>query len=437
MTHPIRLLIPIFLMLMSTVAHTASAPITIDITSGSGAGLPVAVVPFRWAGSNPPPQDIASIIEGNLVRSGKFDAISHEDFLEVPHDNSEVSYKNWRLLKADSLVVGQMRAISPDKYEVRFQLLDVYKEKQTAGYQFVVTSKQLRKVAHQISDIIYEELTGNAGAFDTKIAYVTEVKSASSGKRSQLVVADSDGFGPREILSSADPIISPAWSKDGKSLAYVSFEDGGPKVYVQNVFSGKRVRVANFPGLNSAPAWSPDSSRLALTLSRDGNPEIYIMRVSDGNVQRLTRHHGIDTEPSWSPDGKSIVFTSDRSGKPQIYQVSASGGAAKRLTFEGKYNARASYDSSGEKIVLVTNQGNGFQIGVFYPDTGDLDILTDSRLDESPSFAPNGDMILYATQTGGKGILAAVSADGKVKQRLRFLEGTVREPAWSPFNQKL
>ena len=437
MMSQIKSLVVTVLVLVVAGVQLAHSALTIDITSGSGGGVPIAIVPFEWKGSVPPPQEVSAIIESNLVRSGKFDAISKNDFLEAPHDNSQVSYKNWRLLKAEALILGQLRTISPDKYEARFQLLDVYKEKQLAGYQFVVSGKQLRKVAHQISDIIYETLTGNPGAFDTKIAYVTVTKSASGGNNNLLVVADSDGYGPREVLSSKDPIISPAWSKDGQKLAYVSFENGGSKIFVQDVFSGKRVRVANFPGLNSAPAWSPDGSKLALTLSRDGNPEIYVMRVSDGTLQRITRHHAIDTEPSWAPDGKSLVFTSDRAGKPQIYQVSASGGAAKRLTFEGAYNARASYDSTGKKLVLVTNQGNGFQIGVFYPGNGGLQVLTQSRLDESPSFAPNGDMILYATQTGGKGILAAVSSDGRVKQRLRFLDGSVREPAWSPFNRKL
>jgi TolB protein len=427
-------LVFIWLLLSSQLA---SAALTIEITKGTDSGIPLAIVPFEWTGKSPPPHNIADIIQADLLRSGKFESVSRNDFLEAPHDNEEVSYKNWRLLKTDAIVVGRLKALEPDKYEARFQLLDVYKEKQLAGYQFVVTGEQLRKVAHQISDIIYETMIGNAGAFDTRVAYVTVQNAASSGSRSLLMVADSDGYGAREVLSSSHPIMSPAWAQDGARLAYVSFEGGRSMVYVQDLFTGSRKRIAAFEGLNSAPSWSPDGQHLAMTLSRDGNPEIYVMRVSDGSLKRITKHHAIDTEPAWSPDGRQLVFTSDRAGKPQIYQVSASGGTAKRLTFEGSYNARASYSPSGDKLVMVTNQGNGFQIGVFSLDNRALQVLTESRLNESPTFAPNGDMILYASQIGGRGILAAVSTDGRTQQRLRFLDGSVREPAWSPFNQKL
>lgn len=422
---------------LALMSRTASAQLTIEITKGVDAGIPIAVVPFEWTGSSPLPQQIADIVEADLVRSGRFDAKERGDFLETPHDNTEIGYRNWRLLKAEALVVGRVRASSPGRYEVRFQLMDVYKEQQLAGYQFVVDAGKLRKVAHQISDIVYEELIGKPGAFDTRIAYVTVENQASTGNRSLLMVADSDGYGAREILSSTHPIMSPAWSPRGDRLAYVSFEGGRSMVYVQDVLTGGRERIADFEGLNSAPAWSPDGSRLAMTLSRDGNPEIYVMSLNGGGLKRLTNHSAIDTEPSWSPDGQHIVFTSDRAGRPQIYQVPASGGEAQRLTFEGIYNARASYSPSGDRLVMVTNQGGGYQIGVFYLANRALQVLTDSNLDESPTFAPNGDMILYASQAGGRGVLAAVSSDGRVKQRLRFLDGVVREPAWSPFNQKL
>ncbi|KAA3620566.1 MAG: Tol-Pal system beta propeller repeat protein TolB [Proteobacteria bacterium] len=423
--------------LLAAFAQPVFAQLTIEITKGVEAGIPIAVVPFEWKGASPPPQQISDVIEADLVRSGRFDATSRDDFLEAPHDNTEISYKNWRLLKTEALVVGRMKVVAPGRYEVRFQLMDVYKERQLAGYQFVVDDSKLRKVAHQISDIIYEALIGKPGAFDTRIAYVTVQEQASSGNRYLLMIADSDGYGAREILSSTHPIMSPAWSPNGERLAYVSFEGGRSMVYVQEIFSGKRSRLADFEGLNSAPAWSPDGTRLALTLSRDGNPEIYVMQLSNGSLKRITNHGAIDTEPSWSPDGRSIVFTSDRAGRPQIYQAPAGGGEPSRLTFEGKYNARASFSPSGDRLVMVTNQGGGYQIGVFYLANRALQVLTDSNLDESPSFAPNGDMILYASQAGGRGVLAAVSSDGRVKQRLRFLDGAVREPAWSPSNQKL
>ncbi|GJL83471.1 MAG: protein TolB [marine bacterium B5-7] len=427
----------ILVLLLACSARPALAQLTIEITKGVDAGLPIAIVPFEWTGTTPPPQNVAEVIEADLVRSGRFDATSHDDFLEAPHDNTEIGYKNWRLLKTEALVVGKVRSVAPDRYEVRFQLMDVYKENQLAGYQFVVDGAKLRKVAHQISDIIYEKLIGKPGAFDTRIAYVTVQHEASSGAQYFLMVADSDGYGAREILTSKDPIMSPAWSPNGVRLAYVSFEGGRSMVYVQDVVSGKRQLLAKFQGLNSAPAWSPDGKRLAMTLSRDGNPEVYIMQVADGSLKRITNHLAIDTEPAFSPDGRDLVFTSDRSGKPQIYKVSASGGTPQRLTFEGKYNARASFSPSGDRLVLVTNQGSGYQIGVFYLANKALQVLTDSNLDESPTFAPNGEMILYASQIGGRGVLAAVSSDGRVKQRLRFLNGAVREPAWSPSNQKL
>ncbi|MFT7530287.1 MAG: TolB protein [Gammaproteobacteria bacterium] len=432
-----KIALSLTMLLASLLAGNVYAALTIEITKGVDAGIPIAVVPFEWKSSSPPPQFVADIIESDLVRSGRFESIPRKDFLAAPHDHDEVKYKNWRLLKTEALVVGRINVLEPDKFEVRFQLLDVYKEKQLAGYQFVIDTSKMRKVAHQISDIIYEALTGKPGAFDTRVAYVTVQKTASEGNRHLLLVADSDGYAPRQILSSTDSIMSPAWAPNGSQLAYVSFEGGRSMIFVQDVFTGKRRRVASFEGLNSAPAWSPDGSQMAMTLSRDGNSEIYIMQMASSKLRRVTNHLAIDTEPAWSPDGKSLVFTSGRAGRPQIYQVPAAGGKATRLTFEGIYNARPSFSPDGDRLVLVTNQGNGYQIGVFYLDTRSTQVLTDSRLDESPTFAPNGDMILYASQVSGRGVLAAVSVDGRVKQRLELIGGTVREPAWSPFNQKL
>ncbi len=395
--------------------------------------ISIAIVPFEWRGANSPPQKLADLVEADLVRSGRFESTPRNDFLEAPHDNAEVKYKNWRMLKTEALVVGKLRALTPGKYEAQFRLLDVYKEKQLAGYRFVVDGSKMRKVAHQISDIIYEALTGNPGAFDTRIAYVTVQKPASRGSRTVLMVADSDGYGPREIISSKHLIMSPAWSPDGTRLAYVSFEDGRPMVFLQDLASGKRRKLASFPGVNAAPAWSPGGDKLAMTLSRDGNPEIYVMRMSDARLTRLTNHHAIDTEPAWSPDGESLVFTSDRAGKPQIYRIPATGGSAKRLTFEGKYNARASFNPDGNQLVLVTNQGRGYQIGVFSLDRRILQVLADSRRDSSPTFAPNGDMILYESQVGVRGVLAVVSTDNQVTHRLEIPGDAVSEPAWSPF----
>ena len=414
----------------------AHAALTIEITQGVERGMPVAIVPFAWEGPGTPIQEVGGIVQANLVRSGRFEAIPENDFLSRPHDDGEVVFKDWRLIKAEALVIGKVRDLGGDRYAVQFQLYDVFRGAQLAGYRYTVEGRHLRRVGHQISDIVYEKLTGEPGAFDTRIAYVT-LERGGGRNRYLLQIADSDGYNPVTILESREPIMSPAWSPDGSQLAYVSFEDGRSMVYLQNLADGGRKRIADHEGLNSAPAWSPDGRELALVLSKDGNPEIYRYRLNDGRLMRLTSHLAIDTEPAWSPDGRQIVFTSDRSGSPQLYRMGRDGGATQRLTFEGRYNARADFSRDGRTLSLVTGDGSGFRIAVLRLDNLALQILTDSRLDESPSFAPNGRMILYASERQGRGVLAAVSADGRVQQMLRFQQGDVREPDWSPFNRKL
>ena len=414
----------------------AGAVLEIDITQGVAAGIPIAIVPFEYRGSEEPPQVVSDVVESDLRRSGRFEAIDHENFLSQPHDHTQVKYKDWRLIKAEALVTGRVIRMSADVYRIEFRLFDVFKEVQLGGFVDEVTGDRLRQTAHKIADFIYLKLIGEPGAFDTRIAYVT--LQAIDGERTYLLrVADSDGYDPKTILQSSEPILSPAWSPDGEQLAYVSFEKKRSMVYVQRLKDASRELIASYNGVNGAPAWSPDGRTLAFTSSKDGNPEIYLLDTQTRSVERLTRHHGIDTEAAWSPDGRHLVFTSDRAGRPQIYRIRRDGTGVERLTFEGTYNARASYDASGERLALVTNQGGGYRIGVFYLESKGLHVLTDTTLDESPSFAPNGAMILYATQQGGRGVLAAVSSDGRVKQTLRFQKGDVREPAWSPHNQKL
>ncbi|HIN58682.1 MAG TPA: Tol-Pal system beta propeller repeat protein TolB [Gammaproteobacteria bacterium] len=422
-------------MLALSLSGVRAVALTIEITKGADGGIPIAVVPFKWQGQSALPVEVGDIIAADLYRSGQFNPLPVDDFLSRPSDESEVKYKDWRLIKAVNLVVGRVTQMGTDRYAVRFQLFDVFRERQLAAFLWKVTGSDLRKIAHQISDKVYEALTGRPGAFDSRIAYVTLLRTASKGSEYQLMVADADGYNPKQILRSPDPILSPAWAADGAWLAYVSFEDGRSKIFVQNLNTGARKKLAEFPGINGAPAWSPDGKHMAMTLSRDGNPEIYVMHIASGSLRRLTNHSSIDTEAAWSPDGRHLVFTSDRAGRPQIYRISAAGGRAERLTFEGKENARASYDQTGKHLTLVTNHGNGDQIGVFSLPTGSLEILTDGRLDESPTFAPNGAMILYAAQRGGSGLLSAVSADGRVRQVLRSESGTVREPAWSSLNR--
>lgn len=414
-----------------------SALLTIEVTRGMASGIPIAIVPFEYKGvklkrENRP----ADIIAADLMRSGRFDAVSRKDFIGKPHELKDVRYENWRLLKTEVLVIGQVEKIAGDLFEVRFRLIDVFREKQLAGQKFVVPAVHLRKIAHQISDIVYQKMIGRPGAFDTRLAYVT-VHGKPPGKKFLLQVADSDGHNPKTILESKQPIMSPSWSPDGNELTYVSFEKRRSMVFVQNLWSGKRQRVADYRGINSAPAWSPDGQKLALTLSKEGNCEIYIYTLASGELRRLTRHTAIDTEPAWSPDGKSIVFTSGRAGTPQIYRIAVSGGTPERLTFSGKYNANADYSSDGKSLVMITNQGNGYRVGVYSPNDKSVNELTETVQDESPTFSPNGEMIMYATQSGGKNVLAAVSLDGRVQQVIRLKNDTVREPAWSPFNRKL
>jgi TolB protein len=419
----------------------SSAMLTIEITRGADAGQPIAVVPFRFeppAGTKDAkvPQAIADVVSADLVRSGRFLVLPKKDYVSEPHEFKDIVYKDWRVLKAEALVIGSVRALANGQYEVQFFLFDVFKENQLAGYRYTVGADLLRTVAHQISDVVYEKLTGEPGAFNTRIAYVTH-EAAPGGGAYKLQVADSDGANPIAIVKSPEPLMSPAWSPDGKRLAYVSFLDGKrSKLYVQGVADRKVELIADFRGINSAPAWSPDGTRLALTLSKDGNAEIYVLRLDTHELRRLTSHPAIDTEPAWSPDSRQIVFTSDRAGRPQIYRMSAEGGEAERLTFEGDYNARASYASDGKTLTLVSGDQRQFRIATLQLDKLTLQVLTDTTLDESPTFAPNGRLILYATEVRGRGVLASVSSDGRMRQIYKE-QGDVREPAWSPYNREL
>ncbi len=422
------------LLLWSGVAR---AELTIEITKGQQGGLPIAIVPFGWQGAGmTPPQDIAKIVTADLERSGRFDPVAARDLLARPTDGSQVNFRDWRLVGAPHLVVGKVSAVG-DNYTVQFQLFDVYKETQKTGYTFQVKEGELRAIAHRISDIIYEALTGEKGAFGTRIAYVTStVWQANNVRYYALYVADIDGYNPQLIIRSKEPLMSPAWSPDGRKLAYVSFESRRPVIMVQDVFTAQREKVAAFSGINGAPAWSPDGTRLAMSLSKDGNSEIYVMHVAGGRLQRLTEHLAIDTEPAWSPDGRKLVFTSDRGGRPQIYRIAADGGKAERVTFDGRYNARASFSPDGKRITFINGDGNVFRVAVMELATGNVQILTNSRLDESPSFSPNGSMIIYATEHANRGVLAAVSLDGRVQQRIQLQEaGDAREPVWGPFTK--
>ncbi len=428
----------IFCALLLTVivvprASMAEEPLKIVIEDGIENALPIAIIPFGWSQSaQVAPMDLAAIIRDNLSRSGRFDVMSESDLPQRPVAYDAINFNDWRKLGMENVLIGDLKLTENGDYDISFRLVDVYRQKQIAGFRIPARPNLLRRVAHQISDIVFEKLTGIPGAFDTRVAYVT-VKDSAAGKVHSLQIADADGYNAQILLESTEPLMSPTWSPDGSRIAYVSFEGKNSAIFLQDVSSGRRDKVADFPGINSAPAFSPDGTRLAMTLSKDGNTEIYVMNLGNRSLTRLTRHGGIDTEPNWSPDGQRLVFTSDRSGGPQIYEVSATGGEPRRVSFEGKYNARPDYSPDGSYITLVHGVDGSYRIGILDTDNGYINVLTSARLDESPSFAPNGGMIIYSTMGVRGAQLAAVSTDGRIHQRLGLQAGDVREPAWGPF----
>lgn len=414
-------------------AITARAELVIEITEGNDSALPIAIVPFGWKGAGAPPADAAFVVAADLERSGQFAPLARGNMLSQPQTQEEVYYRDWKKLGVEYLVIGQVEQKPAGGYRVSFDLYNVFSQQRIHSEQVSETQNNLRGLAHYVSDKVYEKITGVRGAFSTKILYVTAEQLSAKKFKYQLQVADADGHGARSILTSDEPILSASWAPDGKRVAYVSFETGRPAIYVQNRISGKREKLTSFKGLNSAPAWSPDGQQLAMTLSRDGNPEIYIMDLASKQLRRVTNHFAIDTEPSWTPDGKHLIFTSNRGGKPQIYQVTLATGWVERLTFDGDYNARGIMLDDGIHLVMVHRNNGVFHIALQNLNNGRLTVLTKTHLDESPTVAPNGSMLIYATKRNNRGILAAVSMDGRVKFRLPSTHGDVREPAWSPF----
>ncbi len=403
----------------------ARAQLTIDITTSGGRQIPIAVTPM--AGDSAQPQTVSEVISADLGRTGLFRPVNTAGVTPLPTEPSEVNFPDWAGRGAEALVIGKIEPGTEGRVEVRFRLFDVQKQAQLASYSYVVAPAQLRATAHRIADVIYERLTGDKGVFSTKITYVVK-----KGRRYELQVADADGFNAQSVLASQEPIMSPAWSPDGSRLAYVSFDQKKPVVVVQNLAQGTTRVVANFRGNNSAPAWSPDSRYLAVALSKDGLTQVYRIPANGGEAERLTESSGIDTQPAYSPDGQTIAFTSDRGGSPQIYRMPAGGGPAQRITFEGTYNVGPRYSPDGKSIAFVQREGGRFHISSLELATGQVQVLTDGTLDDSPTFAPNGKMVLYEAQVGGRGQLAAVSGDGRVRQRLTSGAGDVQDPAWGP-----
>ena len=393
----------------------------------SGVGLtqvPISIVAFRGQASVN--QKISEIVQADLERSGQFRAID-----AATGALDELSLPNLSVLRqvgSDALVSGSVSALADGRFDVRFRLWDVVKGQDLGGQSFAVASADLRLAAHRVADYVYEKLTGDKGAFSTRIAYVTK-----SAQRYQLWVADADGENAQSALASPEPIISPAWSPDGNQLAYVSFESRKPVVYVHNVGSGKRRLVANFKGSNSAPAWSPDGKMIAVTLSRDGGSQLFLLNALGGEPRRLIQSSSIDTEPVFAPDGQSIYFVSDRGGSPQVYKVSTTGQGIERVTFTGTYNISPAISPDGRWMAYISRVGGAFKLHLMDIAGGSVRSLTDTSADESPSFAPNGKLVVYATQQQGREALMTTTLDGKVKARLNGQNGDIREPDWGPF----
>lgn len=408
-------------------APTVNAEMSIEITEGIESAMPIAIVPFASQGV---PLDVSSVVDSDLTRSGYFKTLPAQQMPAKPSSADGINFPDWQAVRQNYIVIGRVQP-NGSQYNVEFQLFDVANGSQLLGFRMSSSASELRKTAHHISDMIYEKLLGKKGVFSGRIAYITSTRQGNQSNH-KMMVADADGANAQAVATSIEPLMSPAWSPDAKRIAYVSFEKKTAAIYTQTLATGQRDRVAEFPGINGAPAWSPDGSKLAVTLSKDGNPDIYILDLGSREVTKLTKNRAIDTEPTWSPDGKNIVFTSDRGGKPQLYSIPMQGGEEKRLTFSGSYNARASFSPDGKFLTMVHGNGGDYRIGIMDVNSKSISVLTSGPLDESPSFAPNGSMVLYASRKGSTGYLSAVSIDGRIQQKLVFDSSEVREPAWSP-----
>ena len=413
------------------LAGPAAAQLRLDITEGVRDAVPIAVVPFGGQ-TTQSATDLAEVIANDLRLSGRFAPLERRDMIERPTRGEEIRFADWRLLRSDFIVVGRVEPVAGGS-AVTYELYNVQTGQPLVNERLTSSDAELRATAHRIADRIFERLTGIPGAFSTRIAYVA-VEGVAPERRYKLVVADADGFGPRTVVESSEPIMSPAWSPDGQDLAYVAFENKSSEIYVQRLATGERRRVSARQGINGAPAWSPDGRRLAIVLSRDANLDIYILELQTQSLTRLTTQDAIDTEPEWSRDGRSIYFTSDRAGSPQIYRASVEQpGKAERVTFTNGYNARPRLSPDGSELAMVTLDGGGYRIGIMDLKNRSLRVLTKARQDESPSYAPNGAAIIYATMERGRGTLAVASSDGRFQQRLSSESSEVREPVWSPY----
>jgi len=425
---------------LAVAAGSARAQLNIRVTQGIDRPVPIAIVPFGWQGTGEQPYDVAAVITADLGNSGRFDPMPVSDMISRPTNPTQINFQDWRVSDVDYLLIGQMTETSPNNYGLQFQLFNVRSSQQLLAFRLTSDRNNLRAAAHRIADMVFEELTGIPGVFGTQIAYISEERNGDR-RRYQLIVADADGENRVVVAESSQPLMSPAWSPDGRRIAYVSFEGNQSAVYVQTLRTGTRERVSMRAGHNGAPAFSPDGRRLALTLSLvEGNFDIYTLDLGTQVLRRLTDHAAIDSEPAWSPDGQTIYFMSDRSGAPQIYRIPADGSSRspQRVTFEGSYNARPRVSPDGNFLAVVhrsdLTQGNFRIASVDLRRNNAITVLSRrGQLDESPSYAPNGAVLIYATRAGGRGVLATVTSDGRIQQQIESGAGDVREPVWGPF----